>query len=150
MKFDPPREVRGRTYDDAVFVASLREQVQAGRALSPRQVEVLDRLLARYAQQIPDYERRVAEWGGGAADAGAGSADPAECEAVLAALAGVKEWKPAVQRGRRVWDDRKFHDSIARQFRQKKSLSPRQLASLRKMAARYKVLPAAPKADVAQ
>ena len=138
--------MRGKTYDDGAFVASLREQVEQGRSLSPRQIAVLDRLLGRYAEQIPGYAQKAAEWGVGAPGAAGESADPAECETVLAALAAVKEWKPPVKRGRREWDDRKFHESIERQFRQKKSLSPKQLASLRKMAVRYKVLPPAPKA----
>ena len=56
---------------------------------------------------------------------------------LLESLAQVKEWKPPVQRGKRVWDDHKFFESLESQFKQKRSLSDKQVASLKKMVKRY-------------
>jgi DNA topoisomerase I len=136
IAFDPPREVRGRTYNDGEFIASLRSQAEGGRGLSERQVAALDRVLHKYAAKIPDFEQRAKALGleeGGAVAA----ADPAECRQALEALGAVTEWKPPVQRGKRTWDDHAFYDSVRKQFEGKGALSPRQLASLKKMAARY-------------
>lgn len=141
ITFDAPRESRGRTFDDQKFVASLREQSESGRILSPRQVEVLDRLLQKYAEQIQGFEDHAQKLGIGAqAAAAAGAADVAETIRVLEALAGIQEWKPAVQRGKRLWDDHAFYESVRGQFAVKKHLTVRQLASLTKMGVRYKVL----------
>ncbi|MCX7006634.1 MAG: hypothetical protein NTY53_05190, partial [Kiritimatiellaeota bacterium] len=67
----------------------------------------------------------------------ASPADVAEAEKVLGWFRGVKEWKEPVQRGRRTWDDKEFFHSLARQFGQRKQLSPRQLAALKKMIKKY-------------
>lgn len=140
VQFGEPRTVRGREYDDGKFVQSLREQAESGRILSERQIAVLDRLLTKYAAVIPDFEKRKAEAGiESAPQEAATPADPAECRRLLDAMATVKEWKPPVKRGRRSWDDHAFYESLRKQFATRGSLSPKQLASLGKMAKRYSV-----------
>ncbi|HMP74928.1 MAG TPA: type I DNA topoisomerase [Kiritimatiellia bacterium] len=133
VPFDPPREVRKRTYDDRVFYGSLRDQVESGRRLTDNQSHHLDRLLVKYAGHIPDFEQRAEGWGI-AANESAG--DPA-AGPLVELLKQIAEWKPAVQRGKRVWDDKEFADSLTRQFEGKKSLSPRQVAAMKKMLRRY-------------
>ena len=133
VTFEPPRTVRQRTYDDREFCGSLRKQVEAGRRLSLNQVRFLDRLLLKYAGQIPDFEAIAGELGLSAADAGPDT----ESEPLLGLLLGVEHWQPPAQRGRREWDDRKFYESLRRQFEQKKALSVKQRASLKKLCARY-------------
>ncbi len=130
--YEPPREVRKKVYDDGKFVASLREQVQGGKRLTEGQERVLNRLLQKYAGGIPEYERHAAELGLDAAPAGDPAAGP-----LLAYLQQVQEWKPAVQRGKRTWDDREFLRSLDDQFKRKKSLSPKQVGALKKMIRRY-------------
>ncbi len=140
VTFGEPRTVRGRVYDDSKFVQSLKEQAESGRVLSERQVAALDRILAKYAAVIPDYEKRRAEAGiTAAAQEAATPADPAECRRLMDAMATVTEWKPPVKRGRRTWDDHAFYDSLRKQFAARGALSPKQLASLGKMAKRYRV-----------
>lgn len=51
-----------RTFDDQAFVASLRDQFERRRTLSPRQRAALRRMVLRYRQQIPDFERLAAHW----------------------------------------------------------------------------------------
>jgi len=133
VKFDPPRQVGKRTYDDAEFCQSLRAQVEGGKRLSENQVMYLDRLVVKYAKQIPEYERLAEEWGLGKEE----PVNIAEIKPLLDVLEGVSDWKPPVQRGKRTWDDKEFYQSLAKQFADKGTLSPKQLASLKKMAARY-------------
>ena len=56
---------------------------------------------------------------------------------MLELLKAIKIWKPPTKRGRREWDDQKFYESLSRQYSQRKSLSPKQVASLKKMVKRY-------------
>ena len=85
----------------------------------------------KYSDQIPDYEALSNQLGMQAVE------PDLESGPLLEALKQVKEWKPAVQRGRREWDDQKFYESLSRQFGQKKQLSPKQRESLKKMVRRY-------------
>lgn len=69
-------------------------------------------------------------------------APPADMHAVkriLAVLELVKEWAPDVKRGKRIYSDRKFCESIRKQAEKgEKAVSERQLVTLLKIAFRYK------------
>jgi DNA topoisomerase-1 len=131
---EPARTVGKRVYDDRVFIDSLAEQVHGGKRLSENQIRYLDRLVLKYADQIPDFEAKAAELH---LEQGAAVETDPQAGEILGLLGRITEWKPPVQRGKRTWDDREFYESLDRQFKQKKSLSPRQVAAMRKMAARY-------------
>jgi hypothetical protein len=49
----------------------------------------------------------------------------------------VEKWAEPVQRGRRTYDDKEFFESLSRQRGNGKTLSDKQLAALRKLAAKY-------------
>jgi DNA topoisomerase-1 len=134
VECDPPRKIGKKTYDDKEFIASLDNQVTGGKRLSENQVRYLDRLVIKYSHQIPDFEARKAELN--IQEAPATETDPQAGE-ILELLSKITEWKEPVKRGLRVWDDKEFFNSLDRQFKQKKSLSPRQTAAMRKMASRY-------------
>ena len=131
VTFAEARTVGKRIFCDKTFADSLRKQVESGRALSANQIHYLDRLVMKYSDQIPDYEALSNQLGMQAVE------PDLESGPLLEALKQVKEWKPAVQRGRREWDDQKFYESLSRQFGQKKQLSPKQRESLKKMVRRY-------------
>lgn len=133
VNYDEPRTVGKRTYDDKAFCDSLREQVEGGKRLSLNQLKYLDRLVAKYADQIPDFKAMSQEWG----VEPEAPVDTKEIQTLLDELKQVKEWKPPVKRGKREWSDEGFYQSLAKQFEAKNSLSPKQVASLKKMAARY-------------
>jgi DNA topoisomerase I len=133
VEFDPPRTVGKREYNDKDFCDSLRQQVEGGKRLSFNQVKYLDRLVQKYAKQIPDFEQQSGEWGIEKEE----TVPPEQIQPLLEQLAGVKEWKPPVKRGRREWSDEGFYQSLAKQFEAKQTLSAKQVASLRKLAARY-------------
>jgi len=138
LELDPPVTRRGRTYDDAAFVASLKQRVDGGRDLSPAQAAALDRLVLKYADRIPNFDQEkaglaLAEGGG---ESGGGAPDP-ELQALIARLGKVAQWAPPAQKGKRTFDDKAFFESLSRQFAQRGRLSPRQAAALKRMAKRY-------------
>jgi DNA topoisomerase-1 len=133
VKWDAPRQVGKKTYDDGEFFQSLKQQVDGGKRLSMNQLIYLDKLVQKYADQIPEFERWSAEWGIQKEE----PVPPAEIESLLNELSSVTTWKPPVKRGKREWSDEAFYKSLSDQFRAKGSLSPKQVSSLRKMATRY-------------
>ena len=153
VTFNPPRKIRNRTFDDAKFVASLREQVDGGRGLSDKQFAALGKILARYAAQIDGGEEKLRELGfGGAPSAGASAsasaaaptADPAVAAAASAKLAAtiamlddVAQWREPTESKGRTWDDKAFFESLKKQFSASKTLSFKQVNALRRMAASY-------------
>lgn len=48
-----------RTWNDAEFAASLRNQFEVKKTLTPRQREALKKMLSRYHAQIPDYAEQA-------------------------------------------------------------------------------------------
>jgi DNA topoisomerase-1 len=58
-EWQPPQKRGRRTYDDREFVESLTTQFANKGALSPRQLEAAKKLAAKYAAQIPEYERHA-------------------------------------------------------------------------------------------
>ena len=133
VTFEEPREVGKRTYDDSQFSSSLRDQVESGKRLSDNQLRYLDRLVLKYAEQVPGFEDIAKDLELNVEEAGPDN----ESGPVLELLGNISEWKPPVMRGKREWDDSKFFDSLKTQFEQKKSLSIKQRESLKKMCKRY-------------
>ena len=134
VTFEEARKVGKRTYDDKKFVTSLGDQIAMGKRLSDRQLAFLDTLLTKYSDQIPDFETiRSAFKLDEKKDV---EADPATAQ-ILEMMAHVKEWAEPTLRGKREFNDKTFYESLASQFKSKGTLSDRQLAALKKMAARY-------------
>ncbi|MDZ8119053.1 type I DNA topoisomerase [Pontiella agarivorans] len=134
VKFDEPQKVGKRTYDDKKFVTSLGDQITMGKRLSERQVAYLDTLLTKYSDQIENFEAVKAEFKLG--EKVEVEADPSTAP-VLAMMEQVTEWAEPTKRGKREFNDKTFYESLSSQFKGKGSLSDRQLAALKKMAARY-------------
>lgn len=133
IEFDPPSERRGRKFDDKSFVESLQRRADQNRELSPAQLQVLNRMVMKYAEKIPDFETIQPRLG---LAQGSQVEDP-ECVALLAQLQHVTEWKEAVSKGGKTFDDKTFYVSLSRQYAQRKSLTPRQKSALKRMAKKY-------------
>lgn len=133
VQFREPRKVGNRTFDDKEFVASLRRQAEGGRCLSSNQLRYLDRVVVKYGDQIPGFAELASELKLEEQDGGPDE----ESGPLLEIMKAVQEWKPAVKRGRREWDDRKFYESLSQQFGQRRRLSPKQRESLKKLVRRY-------------
>lgn len=132
VEFEPARKVGKKTYDDAAFSKSLREQAEGGRRLTENQVKYLDRLVHKYAAQIKDFEKRAEE-------AGLSNEVEEDNESgpLLDLLDHVKTFKEPTVRGKRTWDDAAFADSLRKQYTARKSLTARQRAALKKVIAKY-------------
>jgi DNA topoisomerase-1 len=137
VAFGEPRKFGKRTFDDKKFFESLRKQVEVGRGLSEKQIAVLDRMLNKYHEQIPNFDEVTQALGVGTQTVTVSPAEAAEAEKLIGWFRAVKTWREPVQRGRRMWDDHAFFQSLARQFGERKQLSPRQLGALKKMIKKY-------------
>jgi DNA topoisomerase-1 len=135
VAFAPPRKVGKRTFDDAVFTQSLRQQIAAGRPLTEAQDKLLVRIIHRYLPSIPDGPARVAALGIDA-PADAPSVPREQIEAVLALFANVA-WNPPQERRGRTWDDHDFYDSIRTQYAETRHLTPRQIQAIKRLASAY-------------
>ena len=134
MEFDPPKARRGRTFDEKKFVDSLQRRVDQNRELSPAQLNVVNRMVLKYADRIPDFESIKSRLG--LESQGPQVEDP-ECAALLDQLKAVTEWKEAVEKKGKTFDDKTFFVSLSRQYEQRKSLTPRQKSALKRLVKKY-------------
>ena len=66
------------------------------------------------------------------------SADTAKAEALLGGLGHVTAWEEPTKKGKRVFDDADFYNSVATQFAVKQRLSEAQMRVLERMFLNYK------------
>ena len=134
VNYEEPRSVGKRTYDDGKFITSLGDQVKMGKRLSERQVAYLDTLLTKYSEQIENFDViRVELKLDEKKDV---VADPVIAP-ILSAFELVTEWAEPVKRGKRVFDDKEFIESLSGQFKAKGTLSDRQVAALKRTVSKY-------------
>ncbi len=134
VEFDPARKFGKRVYDDKEFCASLRNQVEGAKRLSPAQISYLDKIFRKYAAQIPNFEQQAETLGLTAEPEAPAEGHLAE---ILALFDAVKEWRPATTRKGRVWDDQEFLTSLKTQFEQRKQLSFKQVSALKRLVVTY-------------
>ncbi|MGA0369141.1 MAG: type I DNA topoisomerase [Kiritimatiellia bacterium] len=132
VEFAPARKVGKKTYDDKEFLGSLKEQVEGNRRLSENQIKYLNRLVTKYAAQIPNFEEIAPSLG-----IDDKIEEDHESGPLLQLLAQVSQFNEPTTRGRKTWDDKEFAESLAQQFAAKKALSPRQRGALKSMLGRY-------------
>ena len=120
------------------FLKSLRDQFTHGKALSMKQFAILAKMAGDNADMLDDAEELRAKLSdfvpGGFAK---GVADPAIPE-LLNLLRGVSEWREPAKRGKKVYDDKTFVESLRDQFERRHSLSTRQAMALRRVVASYR------------
>jgi DNA topoisomerase-1 len=133
IEFEAPKERRGRKFDDKKFVVSLQQRVDQNRGLSPAQAQVLNRIVFKYAEQIPDFDALQESL---ELNEAPGTEDT-ESGVLLEQLKNVTEWKQVTTKTGKTFDDKVFYDSLSRQFTQRKSLTPRQKSALKRMAKKY-------------
>ena len=134
----PPEKRRGREYDDGKFFQSLKRQAESGRPLSEKQLFALGRIFEKYRDQIPDSEKLMPILGPAVPVKKELAPDVQQrIRELLAVFDGVTNWAEPVKRGRRVYDDREFVQSIRKQIGQGRTLSPKQVAAMEKLAAKY-------------
>lgn len=141
--WNPPEKRGARIYDDKKFFDSLEKQHQTGKALSEKQLAALAKLAARYSGSIPNYESIVKELSVPVPAAAnpvktpEPSAPAADVDRILNEMKKIRDWAAPEKRGRRVFNDKDFFDSLAKQAAAGKQLSFKQSAALMKLAAKY-------------
>jgi DNA topoisomerase-1 len=116
------------------FIASLRSRVEEGRSLSPAQLNALNRVVSSHAIQIQNFGELKEGLGlGGTPE----RVEDSESGPLLEAMKNVTAWKAPVTRGKMVFNDQTFYQSLSQYFARKGYLSDRQRAALKKVVARY-------------
>lgn len=137
---EPQKPAKGRrAFNEANFYKSLKTQSEAGRNLSINQINALKKMVLKYQKQVENFEAKAAELKLEIPEEAV--IDPEESKeitALLKALSSVTEWNAPTKRGRMTYDDKSFYESLSSNFANKGSLTPRQLAALKKCVGRYK------------
>ena len=135
IKFDEAKKVGKREYDDGKFIASLKNQADTKKRLSDAQKKALLRTIQKYSSQVPSFDSIAERF---ALDKPEDIAEANKDTAKLIALFDqVKEWAEPTKRGKRVYDDKEFVESIASQFKSKGQLSDRQVAAAKRTLKKY-------------
>ena len=120
------------------FLKSLREQVERGRGLSLKQFSVLARAVGENAEALEDCEAVRAKLSEFVPGGFVPKTEDPTIPGVLKMLASVKEWRPPAKKGKKVYDDQEFVRSLTEQFDRRHTLSPRQVAALKRVLVVYK------------
>jgi DNA topoisomerase I len=138
LEWDEPTKSRGRTYDDKKFFNSLKKQAESGKVLSEKQLGVMNRFATKYKDKIEKFTELCAllEVDPNAAEAETAPPAPEVLEQ-LELLSKVTQWAEPTKKGKRVFDDKSFYESLDNQARSGRTLSPRQLGALKRIVTKY-------------
>ena len=151
VKWDEPVKRGKVTYDDKKFFDSLKKQALAGKLLSDRQTAALAKMANKYQSQLSNagnvfdiLKTQAPATTGDSAEAAPAAEvvqndTSSDAKKLIQALAEVKTWEEPVKKGRFSFDDKKFFQSVKKQFDEGKTLSPKQIAALDKLATKYGV-----------
>ncbi|MFA6103964.1 MAG: type I DNA topoisomerase [Victivallaceae bacterium] len=153
VKWAPAEKSGRRSYDDKKFFNSVREKFATDNKITARQWDALIGLAAKYSVQLPELhsvaakhsfsnelatkseevkvseERRLQNT--------ATADDKSKYVQIFSAFSGVK-WEPPQKNRGRVYDDKKFFDSLKKQADSGKTLSDKQLNVIARFATKYK------------
>ncbi len=121
------------------FHKSLKDQFERGRGLSPKQFAILARAVGENAGALPDcaeIRERLLEFV--PTGFGAPRVEDPLVPGLIKLMSKVKEWRPASKKGRKVYDDEAFVKSLTDQYERRRTLSPRQLMALKRVAMSYR------------
>ena len=134
-----PEAKSGRySFDEGKFFKSLKKQALSGKALSEKQLSALKKLVLKYKDQLTEPATVFATLQMDIPEAVDPQNDPAaKAKDLIEKLSTVTQWSTPVAKGRFAFDEKKFYQSVKKQFTDGKILSPKQLAALEKLAAKY-------------
>ena len=153
--WDPPEKRGRKTYDDEKFKTSISDRLESGKKLTDRQWIAVLGLAAKYAERLPDLADKVEALGLEDEFATAkldkeqkkeaaelrekrDQAPPSELAVDLIAALENVEWAEPQKRGKRVYDDKKFHTSLKNRVDDDKPLTDRQEKALVKLFLKYR------------
>ena len=120
------------------FLKSLREQVEHGRGLSPKQLSILAKAVGENAGTLDDCEEvreKLSQYVPGGFTTM--PSDPVVPQ-LLEIMKNIKVWREPIKKGRRNYNDKAFVESLEAQFLRRHSLSPRQTIALKRVVVAYK------------
>lgn len=120
------------------FLKSLRDQFDRGRALSLKQFGILARSAGENSISLPDCEEIREKLKEFVPDGFAEKEEDPAIPKLLAMLDSVTEWRPSAMKGKKLYDDKGFVDSLKEQFERRHTLSSRQLMALKRVAVSYR------------
>ena len=146
IRWKAPEKGTRSSFDEKKFFASLQEQCSQGRTLSEKQLKALGRIAVRYKNELPGFKKIAAalhldEKVTAAAEPAAPSAPVpmGEVDDLIRKMKKITRWaEPKKVRGR-VYDDQAFFESLAKQRSSGKVLTEKQVAALKKTAAKYSI-----------
>ena len=143
VEFAAPRNAKKSSFSEEKFFKSLKKQSESGSTLSEKQLAALKRMAVKYQEQLSNKDEVFALLQIDPAELAASEENKSsvqaagKCAALLEQLSRVTQWATPEKRGRFTFDDKKFYQSLARQYADKKTLSDKQLAALQKLAEKY-------------
>ena len=128
-------------YGDDRSKQRMKKQAESGAVLSDKQLAALKRMAIKYRDQLTNqakvfdfFQIDTAELDENDNNASVSSEKIADS---IEKLNKITEWAAPEKKGRFVFDDKKFFQSLAKQFADKKQLSDKQIAALDKLVAKY-------------
>ncbi len=121
------------------FIESIKKQFEQGRTLSEKQFAILARTVmescgedvqSRFGDRLSPFLPKR--------DPAAAAQDDATIRALMDMVSEIRAWREPVKRGKRVFDDRDFAESLKGQYARRKTLTPRQQLALRKLVVPYR------------
>ena len=120
------------------FLKSLNDQYERGRGLSMKQFKILAKAVGENAAMLDDCDEIRAKLAEFVPDGFSGSETDPAVPGLLKLVMSITEWRPVQRKGRKVYDDKAFVESLSDQFAMRHSLSNRQAMALRRIAIVYK------------
>lgn len=120
------------------FLKSLRDQVDRGRGLSPKQFSVLARAVGENASSLEDCDEIRAKLEPFVPGGFSVNENDPTVPGLLKLMDTVTEWREPSKKGKKVYDDRSFVESLAEQYDRRHSLSTRQIMALKRVAVAYR------------
>ena len=120
------------------FLKSLHDQWERGRTLSMKQFAILARSVGENAPVLADCDEireKLSKYVPGGFPEG--ESDPA-IPGLLQLMETVTEWREPTHKGKKVYDDKVFVESLAEQYSRRHVLTNRQVLALRRVAVSYK------------
>lgn len=143
IEWEEPVKRGRRVYDDKKFFTSLQNQLNKTSLLSDAQLNALEKMAAKYAAMIENYDALRETLGWNAEDKEKKEApvfseeDKKKVDFLIDMCLQIKNWREPTGRGKRTFNDKEFAASLQEQYEQKGSLSERQVAALHKMLGKY-------------
>lgn len=134
-----PYQKKRSGFDPARFLRSLKQHLAKGKTLSEKQIAAVSKIVARTQERAG--QGAVASENnssGSGTSTSQTSEDISKLEEAFKILSSVQKWDEPEKKGKRLYDDKAFFESVYDQFKSGKKLSPKQIYAIVKLSSKYK------------